>query len=40
MRSIDGTELITDVHLDIGKLWVLKTKFRGKKKKRTVFLPF
>ena len=33
MRNIDGTELIRDVHLDISKLWVLKTKFRGKKKK-------
>lgn len=32
MRNINGTELIRDVHLDDSKLWVLKTKFTGKKK--------
>lgn len=29
---LNGTEWIRDVHLDVSKLWVLKTKFRGKKK--------
>ena len=33
MRNINGTELIRDTHLDVSKLWILKTKFRGDKTK-------
>lgn len=40
MKNINGTELIRDVHLDVSKLWIVKTKFRGNKKNEQFSCPF